>query len=133
MPQTSSLLETLRRLNDLEGREAPYWVKQLSPDEKARAIEGLRERLPTALLGHHEHMLAHGKRSLASVRQGVCGACFHRLSSEPHSGRRSAPDLDVCDHCGVFLERAEEPSGLEKPPATSSTAERTCRPRPPVE
>lgn len=97
-------LRGLRRLNELEGPKPAPWVEYLTEGERRLAIAEARRGLPTYLLGHHDRLVARGKRSLAVVRRGVCGACHIRLPlGHQHPAARGG-DLDVCDNCGVFLE-----------------------------
>jgi len=98
------IANALRGLNALEAKPEASWVKELSPGEKKLAAERFREILPTALLKHHDSRIAVGKRSLAVVHNGVCGACHLRLPSGHRSRKAAASDLDVCDNCGAFLE-----------------------------
>jgi len=109
MSELSSLLDILRRLNQLQRNPQSESMETLSPDEVSQAVEDLRKKLPTSLLGHHDRMIARGRPSLTLVRNGVCGACHlhlprghHRATSGPQQ------ELDLCDHCGVFLERPTE-------------------------
>lgn len=104
MHNLKKIAATLRGLNDLELKPEAGWVKTLSPGEKSKAIEHFREMLPTALLNHHDNRIARGKRSLALVRNGVCGGCHLALPSGHRARKTTGSDLDVCDNCGVFLE-----------------------------
>jgi predicted nucleic acid-binding Zn-ribbon protein len=98
------IANALRGLNALEAKPEAGWVKELSPGEKKLAAERFREILPTALLKHHDSRIALGKRSLAIVQNGICGACHLQLPSGHRRRKAAADDLDVCDNCGVFLE-----------------------------
>lgn len=100
------IIEALRRLNDLEAEPIAGWAGALTEREREIAIERAREGLPTSLLGHHDRLIARGKRSLAIVRNGVCGACHLNLPLGHRHPSRRGDDLDVCDNCGVFLEWA---------------------------
>jgi len=91
-------------LNDLEAKPTPACVKDLSSGEKNLAIAHFREILPTSLLGHHDSRIARGKRSLAAVKNGVCGGCHLALPSGHRTRKASGDLLDVCDNCGIFLE-----------------------------
>lgn len=104
MHNLKKIAATLRGLNDLEAKPEAGWVKVLSPGEKRIAIERFREFLPTSLLKHHDDRIARGKRSLAWVKNGICGACHLELPSGHRVRKAAGNDLDVCDNCGVFLE-----------------------------
>jgi hypothetical protein len=104
MHDIQKITKSLKRLNDLEARPSSVWVGALTERERRLAVERARQGLPTALLGHHDRMIARGKRSLATVRNGVCGACHIRLPIGHRRGAVPGGDLDVCDNCGVFIE-----------------------------
>lgn len=119
MNQLKRIANALRGLNAVEAKPEAGWVKALSPGEKKLAAERFREILPTALLKHHESRIARGKRSLATVQNGVCGGCHLRLPSGHRSKRAETPhDLDVCDNCGVFLEWPVPEDDATPAPAT---------------
>ncbi len=98
-----TLLTTLQKLNDLQCTPREPWTEAFSPRERDVLIKSLRATLPTSLLGHHDHLVSEGKRSLALVQNGICGACKHPVS-RGHVRPKLEPDLDLCDHCGAFLE-----------------------------
>lgn len=102
MNLVESIISSLHRLNELQVEPKAAWAGHLSPGERAHEIERLRALLPATVLGHHDRMVARGKRSLAMVSGGVCGACRLQLPVGHRIGRSN--DLDVCDNCGVFLE-----------------------------
>lgn len=119
MQELTHLLRGLRRLNELQARPLAPWAASLTERERDLAVEQARLGLPTYLLGHHDRLVARGKRSLAVVRNGVCGACHIRLPlGHQHPAARGG-DLDVCDNCGVFLEWevCEVPVEVVKPAA----------------
>lgn len=107
MQQTQHSIRALIRLNQLEGPDQEAWALQLTKAEFQRAREQARKGVPTYVLGHHDRLIARNKRSVAVVRHGVCSACHMKLPSG-HRRRSRAKDLDVCDHCGVFLVWEEE-------------------------
>ncbi len=108
MHNFARLLITLHKLNDLQCAPLKEWTEAFSPGEREVLIKSLRETLPTSLLGHHDRLVAQGKRSLAPVQNGICGACQLRLP-RGHVRPKLEPDLDLCDHCGAFLEWPKAP------------------------
>jgi len=100
MHDTLQLSRGLRRLNDLEAVPLAGWAAFLTSGERELAIRHTRENLPTSLLKHHDMLVAEGRRSIARVMEGACGTCLAPLPS----GHAESGPLDVCDHCGVFLE-----------------------------
>lgn len=113
MKDLQRCLRGLRRLNELQCKPRALWVTFLTEREREIAIEQAREGLPTYLLGHHDRLVARGKRSLATVRNGVCGGCHIRLPIGHQHPSARGEDLDVCDNCGVFLEW-EKPEPVEE-------------------
>jgi hypothetical protein len=125
MQNIKKCLRGLRRLNELEGPNPAIWVECLTPRERAVALAEARRGLPSQVLGHHERLVARRKRSLAVVRNGVCGACHIRLPlGHQHPSFRGG-DLDVCDNCGVFLEWEEPtPVALVEPVVKSRRSQK---------
>lgn len=138
MNSISRILRALRKLNDLEVQPLAPWAAALSPGERKICAAQAREGIPTAILGHHDRMAARGKRSLAEVKDGVCGACHLRLPSGHRGHQREFEDMDVCDNCGVFLEWATPEAASCEPPArpdapaagAPAAAARAVRPAP---
>jgi len=68
------------------------------------------------LLGHHDRMIARGRPSLTLVRNGVRGACHLHLPRGHHRAMSGLQrDLDLCDHCGVFLEWSTDVEPVTEP------------------
>lgn len=90
----------------------------------AQEMAEARSLIPTAILGHHDRMRARGKRSVAPVRNGVCGACHLRLPISHAISMNPTHDLEVCDNCGVFLYVEATPAVTVNPlaPASRRTA-----------
>lgn len=103
MHDLTQLLRTLQKLNDLQSPPLAEWVDVFSPRERKVLIKSLRATLPTSLLGHHDRAISRGRRSLAEVRKGICGVCHLRLP-KGHFRAKLVSELDLCDHCGAFLE-----------------------------
>lgn len=116
MNQAQNIIPRLRRLAELEAAQ-----RRLKKDSSASAslsseIESLRAILPTAILSHHDDRRARGKVSVAPVTRGICRACYLAIPrgrlAELH---RVADEVNVCDHCGVFIYLADE----DQPAATN--------------
>jgi len=102
MSTTLRITTALRRLGELELERGPL-ASALSPLEKQGEIQRLRGLLPVSILEHHDRLLQRGHLSIAVVRHGACPVCRERLPRTRLARRQTHPDLDVCDHCGVFL------------------------------
>ena len=63
----------------------------------------LRAKVPNAILGHFDRMLAQGRSGIAPLRNGVCGGCHIRIPRAHIAGIRGSHELDVCDQCGTFI------------------------------
>lgn len=85
----------------------------------SKEMTDARALIPTAILGHHDRMRARGKKSVAPVRNGVCGACHLRLPISHAISLNPTHDLEVCDNCGVFLYVENTPSQEVNPLATT--------------
>lgn len=85
----------------------------------SKEMTDARALIPTAILGHHDRMRARGKKSVAPVRNGVCGACHLRLPISHAISLNPTHDLEVCDNCGVFLYVENTPSQEVNPLATN--------------
>lgn len=102
MRTTIRITTALRRLDALELERGPL-ATALTPQEKQGEIQRLRGLLPGSILEHHDRLLQRGLLSIAVVRHDACPACHERLPRARLTRMRSQTDLDVCDHCGVFL------------------------------
>jgi predicted nucleic acid-binding Zn-ribbon protein len=111
-------------------------LRKVSADTKAHQqirakIDSLRAPLPTAILSHYDGRKARGKLSVASVRNGVCGACHLALPRARVTDLISKPtELNVCDNCGVFIYPADEELANQRGSASKPIpAERTIKAR----
>ncbi|MDR3401167.1 MAG: hypothetical protein P4L99_01615 [Chthoniobacter sp.] len=110
MNQAQNIIPRLRQLSQLERALRLRHGSAKTDPSIAAEIESLRDLLPTSILAHHDSLKARGKRSIASVSRGICGACHLALPRGRVADLRPEPaDLNVCDHCGVFIYLAEEP------------------------
>lgn len=121
MNDSKTVIERLREVIALECKvdalnENGVAVGKALADEMAAA----RALIPTAILGHHDRMRARGKKSVAPVRNGVCGACHLRLPISHAISLNPAHDLEVCDNCGVFLYVESTPAAEVNPLASTS-------------
>lgn len=115
MVDISDLVNALRRLNEMQFGRLRGWGQALTARERAIAVQLSREALPDGVWTHHERLATRGKRSLAPVKNRVCGACHIQLPSGHRHPSTRGGDLDVCENCGVFLEWPD--SGGDKAPA----------------
>lgn len=69
----------------------------------AQEVATARTLIPTAILGHHDRMRARGKKSVAAVRNSICGGCHLKLPISHSISLNPENDIEVCDNCGVFL------------------------------
>jgi predicted nucleic acid-binding Zn-ribbon protein len=102
MPTPAKITASLRRLCLLESGQGPL-CRALTEWERKFEIARLRGILPAAILAHHDRMLHRTNTSIAAVRNGICSSCGQRLPAEHAARLQSSQDLEVCDHCGLFL------------------------------
>ncbi len=107
----TQIQEMVRRLAELHGLEDRLHLLQRnheqSADVRAR-IETLRARIPVGVVAHHDRLRARGKRSMAEVRQGVCGGCHMRVAIGLIPVLRRRDSLIPCENCGRLLVLTEE-------------------------
>jgi len=104
MNQAANIMQSLRDLTRL-GDDLRKLAKGTPEyEEQEKKMARVREPLPTSILVHYDRRLAQGKLGVAPVHGGVCGACYLTLPSGRLADLRREPrDLNVCDHCGVFI------------------------------
>jgi predicted nucleic acid-binding Zn-ribbon protein len=126
-----TIIDRLRELTALECKAEALSEHGVDVSKSLAAeIEAARALIPTAILGHHDRMRARGRKSLAPVRNGVCGACHLRLPISHAISLNPNQDIEVCDNCGAFLyvEVATEPvSPLASTPAKRTATKRTTK------
>ena len=92
-----NIMESLFELQTLQLKSGPNQRKG------AGAMETIRKGIPEVVLAHYDRLLAHGKKGVAVVRNGVCTEChisvaIGALASLAHEG-----DVRVCGNCGRYL------------------------------
>jgi hypothetical protein len=89
-----------------------------SRDEMAR----LREGVPTPILAHYDHFVAHGKKGVAVARGGVCSECHLRIPVGKLASLTHTDEVLRCDNCCRYLYLpAEEPIGSGEQMSTPPT------------
>jgi len=104
MPKTPNVTAWLRQLSDLDAAKRGIGARSPKLAELNLQIEGLREKLPTALLTHYDQRRSRGKPAVAAMRNGICGACHLSLpSGRVADMNRGGDAIQVCENCGVFI------------------------------
>ena len=104
MNQAANIMQSLRDLARLGEDLRKLAEGTPEYEEHEKKIARVREPLPTSILVHYDKRLAQGKLGVAPVHRGICGACYLTLPSGRLADLRREPrDLNVCDHCGVFI------------------------------
>jgi hypothetical protein len=70
---------------------------------RERAKEAIRKTIPGPVLVHYDRLLAHGKKGVAVVRNGVCTECHIRVASGTLASLAHETDVQVCGNCGRYL------------------------------
>jgi predicted nucleic acid-binding Zn-ribbon protein len=122
MNQAANILQSLRKLAQLDTE-----LRNLSRDteqyqEMLDKIESQRAPLPTSILVHYDRRKARGKLAIAPVLRGVCGACHLSIPRGRVADLRHKPaELNVCDNCGVFIYLPEDESAARSKSASDHT------------
>lgn len=109
MTKPENIIASLRQLAELDNARRRLSPRSRALPEMKSDIAVVRDRLPTALLGHYDQRQSRGKPGIAPVRRGVCGACHLALPSGSLADMlRGDGAIQVCGNCGVFIYLAEE-------------------------
>ncbi len=104
MSNSKTVIDRLRELITLECKVAALDDHGVTVGKSlAQEVEAARALIPTAILGHHDRMRARGKKSVAAVRNSICGGCHLKLPISHSISLNPENDIEVCDNCGVFL------------------------------
>jgi len=98
-----NLIETLHLLQQQQRRPVAARVGALNVAE-------LRARVPAPVLAHFDRLTAHGRKAVADVHHGVCGACHLRLPQATACNLAQRHELRFCEHCGAYLRFVEDPT-----------------------
>ena len=129
MKSTDTLIDDLSQLSELDAAKRRLEPKTARFKEFTLEAEGVRERLPTAILHHYDLRVSKGKRGAAKVRNNTCGGCHLSLPSGQLSDlRRTDLALQVCGYCSIFL-LPPDPVPEEAAPAVEVVAEAKPRKR----
>lgn len=74
----------------------------------SRTLEELKRNVPAPVLAHFLRLIAQGQKGIAFVTNGVCSACHLRVASGTVATLRKADDLQLCEHCGCYLQLAPD-------------------------
>ena len=66
-------------------------------------MEAIRKTIPGIVLTHYDRLLAHGKKGVAIVRNGVCTECHLRVAIGALADLAHESDIQVCGNCGRYL------------------------------
>jgi len=91
--------------------------RRLQAGAKAEEIDKLRAPVPVVVLAHFDRMIAQGRKGVAEVHHGVCGACHLRLPAAVVVPSAGHEDLELCENCGAYLIFSAPDAAVEKPAA----------------
>jgi hypothetical protein len=93
---------------------------QTGPGQRNReaAMEAIRKTIPPVVLTHYDRLVAHGKKGVAIVRNGVCTECHLKVAIGALADLADASDIQLCGNCGryLFLPAVEPVVRLGLPP-----------------
>lgn len=126
MNNSKTVIDRLRELIALECKAAALADHDMGVGKAlSQEMATARAAIPTAILGHHDRMRARGKKSVAAVRNGICGGCHLKLPISHSISLNPENDIEVCDNCGVFL-YVEPVQETSTPSPLAPTARRTA-------
>lgn len=73
--------------------------------ERDRQIVALRATIPERLLAHYDALMAHGRKSVALIQDGLCSECRQPVSPSALNGSTLGHPIQICIHCRCFLYR----------------------------
>ncbi len=91
--------------------------RRLQAGAKTEEIEKLRAQVPAVVLAHFDRLIALGRKGVAEVHHGVCGACHLRLPASVVVPCAGHEDLELCENCGTYLAFSAPDAAVEKPAA----------------
>lgn len=103
----ADLRQRLEQLNELEDEHAQATNSGRSTLNPAALMESLRANLPVGVLLQHDRLRARGRRSIATVLNGVCAGCHMSLPTGLQAELRRGTTLSKCETCGRFIFAAE--------------------------
>lgn len=119
----NSLIESMQSLQRLLRTGAPA-----EQSAQANEIAGLRARVPAPVLAHFDRLIKQGRKGVAEVHHGVCGACHLKLPGFMIVPRVGHDDLQLCDNCGAYLVFVPE-AAEAMPPLVRAPQKRRYRAR----
>lgn len=92
--------------------------RRLQAGAPSEETDKLRAQVPAVVLAHFDRLIAQGRKGVAEVHHGVCGACHLRLPASVVVPSAEHEDLELCENCGAYLAfTAPDAAVLEKPSA----------------
>jgi hypothetical protein len=67
------------------------------------AMETIRKTIPAPVLAHYDRLVAHGKKGVAVVRNGVCTECHISVAIGALADLAHEGGIQVCGNCGRYL------------------------------
>ena len=92
--------------------------RRLQAGAPTEETDKLRAQVPAVVLAHFDRLIAQGRKGVAEVHHGVCGACHLRLPASLVVPSAEHEDLELCENCGAYLAfTAQDAAVMEKPAA----------------
>jgi predicted nucleic acid-binding Zn-ribbon protein len=91
-----NIMESLFSLQSLQ-------LESTTKQADRTAAETLRKSIAAPILAHYDRLMAHGKKGVAVVRNGVCTECHIRVAIGALADLALGSDIQVCGNCGRYL------------------------------
>jgi hypothetical protein len=111
-------METLFMLQTLQLQSGP------GQRNREASMEAARKTIPSVALTHYDRLMAHGKKGVAVVRNGVCTECHLRVAIGALHLLATNGDIQLCGNCGRYLYLPPQEAAV---PAAPPPVARTVR------
>lgn len=104
MKTKQKLIHGLSQLCELDAAKGRVEARSARFSELTLEADGLRERMPAAILHLYDLRASRGRRGAAQARNSTCGGCHLALPSGQLADlRRDDTPLLVCGHCNILV------------------------------
>ena len=95
-------------INNLMALQELQLKTQKSTPNRMEQMEALRSEIPESLVRIFDHFVARKRKSVAVVRNGVCGECHLKIAIGILGSLAFGQSVQQCGNCGRFLYLPED-------------------------